>query len=252
MSVIVSPYFMGERLSGLRTPEPRRILDLDLPEGSAQERMAVLYSELAAAVALEPRPVVFAGDCVAAIGVLAGLQRRGLEPSLIWFDAHGDFHTWETTHSRFIGGMPLAMVVGRGEQTILEGSGCGPLAESRVTLVGARDLDPGEDEAVVSSGLTVRTVAELLDADLPAGPLYVHVDLDVVDPSDMPAHNYPAPGGPSLADVEAALVRLAATGRVVGASFSTWNPALPGAERAAAGGARLAAPFLAPGSYRAG
>ena len=60
----------------------------------------------------------------------------------------------------------------------------------------------------------------------------------------MPAQNYPAPGGPSLDEVEDVLRRLAGTGRVTGASFSTWNPALPGAERAAAAGGRLASLFL--------
>ena len=80
----------------------------------------------------------------------------------------------------------------------------------------------------------------------PPGPLHVHVDLDVVDPLEMPAHNYPAPGGPSLREVRAALEHLAATGRVAAVSFSTWNPALPGADRAAAAAATLTAPFARP------
>jgi arginase len=250
VAVIVSPYFMGGPLPDLETPAPRRVLRPDLPEGTQQERMAVLYRSLADIVAadLDPRPVVIAGDCVSSIGVLAGLQRRGVDPTLLWFDAHGDFHTWATTQSRFIGGMPLAMIVGRGERTILEAAGCRPLAEERVMLVGARDLDPGEDEAVAESGMTACRVTDLLSLDLPDGDLYVHVDLDVVDPTDMPAQNYPAPGGPSLDEVLRALRRLADTARVAGASFSTWNPALPGADRAAAAGGRLVSVFLEPGS----
>ena len=189
--------------------------------------------------------MVYAGDCLAAIGVLAGLQRAGIDPSLIWFDAHGDFHTWETTRSGFLGGMPLAMIVGRGEQTIVDGVGLAPLDERRVVLVGARDLDPGEDEAVAASALTVvPSVTDLIRWDLPPGALHVHVDLDIVDPREMPAHNYPAPGGPTLRDMEAVLARLAATGRVAAVSFSTWNPALPGADRAAAAGAALATAIL--------
>ncbi len=244
MGVIAVPFFIGERMAGLATPQPRVELSPPLPEGSPQQRMAVLYRHLAERVAVETDPVVFAGDCISAIGVLAGLQRAGVAPTLIWFDAHGDFHTWQTTRSGFLGGMPLAMIAGKGEQTVVEGAGLTPLGEHRVVLVGARDLDPGEDEAVAASAMTVLSVAEVITWQPPARPLHVHVDLDVVDPRDMPAHNYPVPGGPSLEDVRAALVHLAATGRVAAVSFSTWNPALPGADRAAAAGAELAALFL--------
>lgn len=237
-------------MPGLVTPRPGQVLLPDLPAGTPQQRMAVLFRHLADQVAAEVDPVIFAGDCLAAIGVLAGLQRAGIDPTLIWFDAHGDFHTWETTRSAFLGGMPLAMIVSRGEQTIVEAAGLTPLAEDRVVLVGARDLDPGEDEALATSALTMLSVAQLLEWDPPPGVLHVHVDVDVVDPLEMPAQNYPAPGGPSLRDVRAALAHLAVTGRVAAVSFSTWNPALPGADRAAAAARVLAAPFLdglAPG-----
>jgi arginase len=252
VTVIRVPFFMGSPIRGLETPEPAVELSPALPDGSPQARMAALYRGLAAAVADDigagAVPVVFAGDCVAAIGVLAGMQHAGLDPALAWFDAHGDFHTWQTTLSGFPGGMPLAMLVGRGEQTVVDGAGMTPLDERRVALVGARDLDPGEDAAVAASAMTVLQVAGIAGWDPPAGPLHVHVDLDVVDPDEMPAHNYPAPGGPSLAAMLAALESLAATGRIAAVSFSTWNPALPGADRAAAAGLTLALPFLAKGA----
>ncbi len=91
-------------------------------------------------------PVSVAGDCCTSIGILAGLQQAGVDPTLIWFDAHGDFNTWETTPSGFLGGMPLAMLVGKGEQTIMEGVGTSVLPEEQVILSDGRDLDPGEDE----------------------------------------------------------------------------------------------------------
>ena len=75
-------------------------------------------------------------------------------------------------------------------------------------------------------------------------PIYVHVDLDVVDPSEMPAMNYPAPGGPSLATVATAVRALADTGRVAAFSLSSWNPELPGASTAASAAAVVADPFL--------
>ena len=248
VGVIAVPYFIGAAMPGLVTRQPCVELSPPLPDGSPQQRMAVLYRHLADRISVEPGPVAYAGDCLAAIGVLAGLQRAGIDPTLIWFDAHGDFHTWQTTQSGFLGGMPLAMIVGRGEQTIVEGAGLDPLDERRVVLVGARDLDPGEDEAVAASAMTVLSVMDVIRRDPPPGALHVHVDLDVVDPREMPAHNYPAPGGPLLRDMQAALAHLAATGRVAAVSFSTWNPALPGADRAAAATAVLAAAILGGGS----
>jgi arginase len=243
MTAIKVPFFMGDRISGLEAPEPSVEISPELPAGSAQERMAVVYSRLAAEVARQDDPIVFAGDCVAIIGVLAGLQRKGIDPMLVFFDAHGDFNTWVTTPSGFIGGMPVAMVTGRGEQTIVAGAGLRVLPDARVLHVGARDLDPREQVAMKDSDVTVIAVAEVADIELPAGPLYVHVDLDVVDPEEMTATSYPAPGGPSVEEVIAALGRFAATGRVAACSVSSWNPALPGADRAAAIAARMAGVF---------
>lgn len=200
--------------------------------------MSVLYESLAAAIAADEPTLVYAGDCLAVIGVLAGLERRGIDATLYWFDAHGDFHTWETTTSRFLGGMPLAMLTGRGEQTIVDHVGLTPLSDERVVLVGARDLDAGEDQAVERSGMRVMTVPEVARAEPPAGPIYVHVDVDVVDPQELPAVNYPSPSGPSVGEVRAAVRRLASTGSVVAASVSSWNPDLPGADTAA-GATRL-------------
>jgi arginase len=122
-----------------------------------------------------------------------------------------------------------------------------PLPDYRVVLVDGRDLDPGEDTAVASSGITVSAVEDVASAIPRHGPLYVHVDADVVDPPEMPAMNYPAPDGPSLEAVRSALAELYATGRVVAFSASCWNPALAEADRAAAAVERLAAPFLAGG-----
>ena len=245
MSIVASPFFMGEFMSGFEVPEPHERLNPKLPDADPQHRMAILYRQMADRVAAIDYPVVYAGDCVTTIGVLAGLEQKGVLPTLIFFDAHGDFNTWETTPSGFIGGMPLAMLTGRGEQTIVAGAGLTPLPVERVILVDGRDLDPGEDTAVAESGITHTTVDELTHTVPPDGPLYVHVDGDVVDPGEMPAMNYPAADGPSLHAVRMAMIHLATTGRVVAFSISSWNPELPGADIASAAMMQLAAPFLA-------
>lgn len=245
MRIVAIPYFMGEAMPGLEVPEPHETLEPALPEGEPQQRMAVLYDHLAGLVEGIDHPVVYAGDCVSIVGVLAGLERKDIHPTLIFFDAHGDFNTWETTPSGFIGGMPLAMVTGRGEQTIVEGAGLTPLPDDRVILVDGRDLDQGEDTAIAESDITVISIDALAHTVLPDGPLYVHIDADVVDPAEMPAMNYPAPDGPSLHDVRRALIHLAVTGRVVAFSVSSWNPELPGADIAAAATLQLTSPFIA-------
>jgi len=245
MSTLAVPYSVGDPMAGFVVPEPHDVLQPALPDTDPQQRMGILYDKLAGWVAETDRPVVYAGDCVSVIGVLSGLERKGLAPTLLFFDAHGDFNTWDTSPSGFIGGMPLAMLTGRGEQTIVAGAGLTPLPDERVYLIGARDLDPGEAVALAKSNVTQVSVADLEHSLPPDVPLHVHVDLDVVDPGDMPAMNYPAPGGPSLDLVHAVMVSLAATGRVVAFSLSSWNPALPGADLAAAAAHTVAEPFLA-------
>lgn len=244
MSIVAVHYFMGGYMDDFDVPEPHETLDPELPDASPQQRMAVLYGCLADRIELLDQPVSYSGDCISIIGVLAGLQRRDIHPTLVFFDAHGDFNTWETTPSGFLGGMPLAMVTGRGEQTIMEGVGLSPLTDDRVILVDGRDLDPGEDTAIAESGITVTTVEDVMAVIPDEGPLHVHIDLDVVDPKDMPAMNYPAPNGPSLTAVRNALADLHATDRVVACSVSSWNPALPGADVAAGAARSVVAPFI--------
>lgn len=230
---MLTPYFLDEPRPGLRpTAAPDwDVNEPELPPGKPQERMAALYQPLrnfaAGAVRRGMRPVSIGGDCCTSLGFLAGLQRGGLEPTLIWMDAHGDFNTWATTPSGFLGGMPLAMIAGRGEQTIVEGVGLKILAEHRIILSDARDLDPEEREALNGSGVWHVPDAEaLLHTSLPEGPLYVHFDVDIIDPEEAPAMSYLAPGGPSAALLGRVFRRFAESGRLAAVSVSAWNPEL--------------------------
>jgi arginase len=184
-----------------------------------------LAEQVAAVRAEGNLPVAIVGDCTFSIGMLAALQQEDPDFTLVWYDSHGDFNTHETTPSNFIGGMPLAMLCGRGEQTIVEGAGAKVHPEADIILTDARDLDSGEDEAVAESGVThLPNVADLTSADLPDKPIYIHFDSDVLHLSDLSAVSYPAEGGPTLADVEASLAHLADTGRVAAVSVTMWNP----------------------------
>ncbi|MEW5959570.1 MAG: arginase family protein [Chloroflexota bacterium] len=229
---IFVPYWLGA-ISLPRVALTRhtwRLLTAPLPDQAGlTTRLGILAQaladEVAAVRAAGHLPVALVGDCTASIGVLAGLQRELPDLTLVWYDAHGDFNTPQTTPSGFIGGMPLAMLCGRGEQTIVEGAGARVLPEANVILTDARDLDPGEKEAVTASALThLPQMADLLSLDLPDRPIYIHFDCDVLHLTDLTAVNYPAQGGPSLATVEATLARLADTGRVAAVSVTLWNP----------------------------
>lgn len=230
---MLTPFFLDERLPGL---EPLAQSDWQvntavLSPTAKQQRMIALYQPLAEFIAETvqegDRPVSVAGDCCAAIGVAAGLQQAGLSPTLIWFDAHGDFNTWETTPSGFLGGMPLAMIAGLGEQTMPQGVGLQPFSSDKIILTDGRDLDPGERDLVANAGIRyLPDVMALLDSPLPDGPLYIHFDTDIVDPAEVPAMNYPAAGGPSAADLRRVFQRLAATRRIAAVSLSAWNPEL--------------------------
>lgn len=230
----LTPFFLDRSEPRLRqlAGSGWAVNDGELPEGELFARLAVRHEPIAAwvaeVVAEGGRPVSVAGDCVAALPVLAGLQRAGVDPLLIWFDAHGDFNTFETSPSGFLGGMPLAMLVGRGEQQLCRALGLRPLPEEQVILTDARDLDrPGEADAVAAARLVHLPRVELLRTHpLAPRPIWVHFDTDVLRPEDAPAQNYPAAGGPSLAQLARVFAGLAAGGRVVAVSVSSWKPTL--------------------------
>ena len=168
------------------------------------------------------RPVSIAGDCCAVIGVITGLQRAGVQPRLLWLDAHGDFNTPATSPSGFVGGMPLAMLAGRGDQAILEQLRTRPLEDTSIVLCDGRDLDPLERDALSSSRVVRVELDQLSACDFGSDPVHVHVDSDILNPEDAAAVLYPAAGGPRPPALEAAMRDFAARTRVVSISLTTW------------------------------
>lgn len=245
----VVPFLMGQRRDGLgrvRTLDVDEWQLLDVPEcrataiadkGEQMRSMGQVYARLAEAVRVAvldgAMPVSIAGDCVSSLGMLAGLQQAGQPPErILWLDAHGDFHTWNTSQTRYLGGMPLAMLVGRQDRrrdnrdaigALRTAIGVTPFPEQQVVLADARDLDPGEEEAVAASGLVRCAVADVA-AHLTSGErLYVHFDTDVIDAeAQMPALKYHVKAGPSIADM-AALFRSLRGHHIVAISVSAWH-----------------------------
>ncbi|HVQ34486.1 MAG TPA: arginase family protein [Candidatus Bathyarchaeia archaeon] len=224
---LITPFFLDRPSVPHRGLPGDWLNDLTLHDGPLVKRLSAVHDPLAAEVARTldagDRPVSIAGDCCAVIPVIAGLQRAGVAPRLLWLDAHGDFNTPETTPSGFIGGMPLAMLVGRGDLDLLRALGLTPIPERDVILCDARDLDPGEREAVEGSEVRrVPSLAAILEQELSDRPLHVHLDVDVMSTEDAPAVLYPVAGGPRCSELVELGRKLAARGAPVSVSMTTW------------------------------
>jgi arginase len=209
-------------------------------------RIAAIQRELArgvrAAVERDELPVVLAGNCSTAVGTLAA---RPDSTIVVWFDAHGDFNTAETTTTGMVDGLALSMLTGRALRNLTASvDGFIPVDERRVILVGARDLDPPEEEAFRSSPIqrlsatgaptsihdAIRKCAE------PGSPAYIHLDLDVLDPADARANQYASPGGLSPTALIRTLEAVAAVTHVYALAITAYDPSydLDGRTRRAA------------------
>ncbi|MBV8200375.1 MAG: arginase family protein [Acidobacteria bacterium] len=161
-------------------------------------------------------PLVLSGGCLVAVGVVTGLQRTGRELRVVWIDAHGDFNTPESTPSGYWDGMALAAVCGRSLPEVYKSVELRPIHFRNVVHLAGRCFDPPEVEdferlhlsvvppGAVGSEECLRLLAEGGPGAAGAAAnrdLYLHVDLDGLDPQDAPAVSYPCAGGPPLAAV---------------------------------------------------
>ena len=178
------------------------------------------------------------GECTFIVGSVAGLKTvYGGKPGIVWMDAHGDFNTPETTPSGFMGGMPLAIACGRGPRLPEDIESARPLLdEERVVHVGARALDPGEDEALRSRAKVfdardvkkmgakevARQAAKLLDKS--CDWIIAHLDVDVLDPSIMPGVNFPESHGLTDSNVLEIFRELRSTGKLRVVDLTAYNP----------------------------
>jgi arginase len=244
VTVILAPYHLDEHRPDLDYPLTAEVVaTAGRPDGDVWARLGTMYQNVAGLVAADTRaggrPVVMSADCTTSLGTMAGLQRAGVMAGIVWLDAHGDVQTLETTSSGYLGGIPLRVLAGYRPELIATRLGLAPVPERDIALVGARDLDPPEADYLAGAQIRQLPVAGLAAAALPAGPLYLHLDLDVIDPAAVPGLLFPAPGGPGPQEVMAALAGVLATGRVAAVGIGcTWSA---GHGAAAAVGPSLAA-----------
>jgi arginase len=167
-----------------------------IAEETLDEQIATTMREL------PERPLVLGGCCCSHVGAVRKLARRHGRMGVVWIDAHGDLNTPESSPSGNAWGMPLRMLIDAGD-----------VDPTDVTLVGARNLDPPEEDFIEATG--IRTVP----AELPER-IYVALDCDVIDPPDLDVF-MPEPDGIALDELE---LLLASLPRPLGAGFSGLVP----------------------------
>ncbi|MGE0453812.1 MAG: arginase [Vicinamibacteria bacterium] len=207
-------------------------------------------------------PVVLGGDHSIAMGTIAGVaghyQARGERVGLIWFDAHADANSAETSPSGNIHGMPLAVALGIGEASLTGLAGAVPMVDgARAALVGIRDVDVRERDNVRASGVGAFTMRDIDERGMRVvmeeaierasnGTAGIHVsfDLDGMDPDFAPGVGTPSKGGLSYREAHLAMEMLADTGKLVSTELVEVNPILDHGNGTARLGVELLASLL--------
>jgi arginase family enzyme len=182
-------------------------LPLPYPEAAVVEQDTLAAQNLELAAELPERPLVLGGCCCTHIGAIEALAARHGRIGLLWLDAHGDLNTPQTSPSGNEWGMPL--------RTLLD---TGAVRPENVALVGARNLDPPEEEFIAASGLGLGPDAIAAALDDTAGA-YIAVDFDAFDESEAVSF-MPEPDGLRVAEVEQLLASVRERTSVLGLGFS--------------------------------
>jgi arginase len=187
-------------------------LPLPYPETAVVDEDSLSVQNLALAAALPEKPLVLGGCCCSHVGAVEGLATRFDRLAVVWFDAHGDLNTPESSPSGNQWGMPLRMLLDSGT-----------VHPADVVVIGARNLDPPEVEFIAANGL--RTGEDELAAALDgADGVYVAFDVDVLDPEDEIVCFMPEPGGFTVVEAAAILRRILAERAVAGMGFTGLGP----------------------------
>jgi len=186
-------------------------------------------------------PLVLGGDHSIAIGTLAGLADRFKNLGVIWYDAHADLNTAETSPSGNIHGMPLAISIGLGHEDLVNIRNYSPKVKpENIVIIGARSVDPGERELIKEKGIKVfsmheidklgmtevmnQTIAYFQEREVDG--VHLSLDLDGIDPLYTPGVGTPVPGGISYRESHLAMEMLYSSNLITSAEFVEVNPIL--------------------------
>ena len=186
-------------------------------------------------------PLVLGGDHSIAIGTLAGLAAHYENLGVIWYDAHADLNTPETSPSGNIHGMPLAVSIGLGDERLVNIGGPAPnIKPENIVIIGARSVDPGERELIREKGIKVYTMHEIDRLGMTriieetiaylklrkVDGVHLSLDLDGLDPLYTPGVGTPVPGGITYRESHLAMEMLEEEGIITSAEFVEVNPIL--------------------------
>ena len=181
---------------------------------------------------LDEPVVTIGGDCGVALGAISAIA--GDDLAVVWRDAHPDLNTAESSPSGAFTGMVLRSILGEGEPVARLSPGVPP---NRVVLAGTRAWDAEEERVVAALGIRTVGVGDLADPEslaeavvsTGASRVFVHIDLDVLDPSEITGVASPVPFGVAAADVAASIRRLRERVPLAGATITEFSPSSPAA-----------------------
>lgn len=221
--------------------------DFNTEIGTSFDLHRTLAGAVATAAGCGRLPIVLAGNCGSSIGTVSGIRAGGVKPAfarttdennlgVIWFDAHADLNTPETSTSGFLDGMTLATLTGRCWTTLASSvPGFMPVPDEHVVLAGARDVDAAEDDILRSSAITIASAdingggisfIEALDVlQERVQRVYVHIDLDVHDADEVSANSYAQRGGFGTAALRDAIGEIGERFTIAGAGLTAYDPA---------------------------
>jgi len=225
----------AEAIRGDLPSASTRVIAVPLESGDSQgtevhrlSSIALVRDRAAQALAEGEGPTItVGGDCAAELAAIGHVSERDI--AVVWFDAHPDLNTPESSPSHAFNGMILRTLLGDGPAQLVPAV---PLTPDRVVLVGVRSADAAEDEYIAANA--VRSIgvdgfsAEALVAAVEAtgaASVYVHIDLDVLDPGEFAGLGYPEPFGLAASDLLDALKALLARFPLAGAGITEFAPA---------------------------
>lgn len=218
------------------TVDPRPSFPAEIATGFAV--MRGVAEAVQAAIDDTAFPLILAGNCNSSVGTVSGLSPRRV--GVVWFDAHADFETPDSTVSGFFDGMGLAILTGHGWQPLADSiPGFAPVDEGLVVLAGARDVEPLEkarlsrsritwlsDRDLVATGADRRLMDALEDMTSLVDGVYLHIDLDAHDARIAPANHYAPPGGLTPERLRELIALTASRIPVLAAALTAYDPAV--------------------------
>lgn len=204
--------------------------------GTTFEVNRLLAERVRSAVCNNHLPLVLAGNCNSCVGTIAGIDSKRL--GIIWFDAHGDFNTPETTVTGFLDGMGLAMAAGRCWRSLLRTiPGFNPVPESCIVHVGSRDLDMQERKMFKEANVPLVTTDPTGESDILSAfeaalvalknrvdGVYLHIDMDVLETEQGKSNHLAVPGGLSSDVVEKAIRMIIKHFQLEGCEIASFDP----------------------------